>query len=890
WWFCNRLSYTQLPTGVTIPAGGIIVIHVGSSGTNTSTDIFLSSMVSLNTSASDISFYFNSTFTSSSSIRDFVQWGSGGNGRESVAASAGIWTAGDFIPNVAEGHSIEYDGDGNSSSDWSDQPEPTIGQENGVLTPAPSISIQPDSLDYGDLILGSSSDLNITVSNIGDSTLTVSDINSSSAAFTLSDTSFSLQPDSSMQVKATFTPDSVGQFTGTLTIFSNDPVDSTVSVSLTGTASVPQPSIIVTSKGDGGDSSPGDGVCEDGTGDCTLRAAIEEANAFAGKDTISFAIPGAGVHTIQPSFALPTITDSVVIDGYTQLGASPNTYPIASGSNAVLKIEIDGTNAGDTDGFTIGAGNSTIKGLVINRFSGNGIVMITNGGNRIEGNFLGTDVSGTAALGNGNGVGLLSSNNIIGGTTPETRNVISGNFGEGVSIAGDDTLGGNLVQGNYIGTDLTGTGRLNNTTGVLVLTSNNTIGGMTEAARNVISTNLTGISIGSPDLPIVWGNLVEGNFIGTNAAGTAELGNDIGIIIANARDNILGGTTEGARNIISGNFDIGILIDGAEATGNLLQGNYIGTDVTGTVALGNGISGVIFQSASGNTVGGSTEAANLIAFNGDDGVEVIGVSAGNAILSNSIFSNNQGFPGQTGLGIDLHPDGIRQANDPGDADTGPNNLQNYPDDLVYEIDGNGDLMIDYRVDSDPSNSAYPLTVQFFESFPVDIPSGIGDQGEGKFFLGEDVYALTDFNTGIKTVNFGNAVGLGITLGDFIVATATDSNGNTSEFSFPDTVDTTVVIGITSESVIIPENYSLLQNFPNPFNPVTTIRFGLPKESKVNLSIYNILGEKLESIILGQKPAGYHKVIWNASNVSSGIYFYRLEAGDFVQTRKMVLLK
>ena len=119
WWFCNRLSYTQLPTGVTIPAGGIIVIHVGSSGTNTSTDIFLSSMVSLNTSASDISFYFNSTFTSSSSIRDFVQWGSGGNGRESVAVNAGIWTAGDFIPNVAEGHSIEYDGDGNSSSDWS---------------------------------------------------------------------------------------------------------------------------------------------------------------------------------------------------------------------------------------------------------------------------------------------------------------------------------------------------------------------------------------------------------------------------------------------------------------------------------------------------------------------------------------------------------------------------------------------------------------------------------------------------------------------------------------------------------------------------------------------------------------------------------------------------
>ena len=248
WWFCNRLSYTQLPTGVTIPPGGIIVFHVGSSGTNTSTDIFLSGMSSLNASASDVSFYFNSTFTSSSSIRDFVQWGSGGNGRESVAVGAGIWTAGDFITDVTEGHSIEYDGDGNSSSDWVDQPVPTIGQENTGVPPAPSISIQPNSLDYGDVILGFSSDLNITITNVGDTTLIVSDINSSSAVFTtLSDTSFSLQPDSSILVNITFTPDSVGLFSGTLTIFNNDPVDSTASVSLAGTAFIPLPATIAVS-------------------------------------------------------------------------------------------------------------------------------------------------------------------------------------------------------------------------------------------------------------------------------------------------------------------------------------------------------------------------------------------------------------------------------------------------------------------------------------------------------------------------------------------------------------------------------------------------------------------------------------------------------------------
>jgi len=134
WWLCKLLTYTQLPAGVTIPADGIIVLHVGGSGTNTSTDIYLSSMSALNASASDLGLYVNASFTSSSSMQDFVQWGSGGRGRESVAVSKGIWTAGNFVPDVAEGHSIEYDGDGEHSSDWVDQPTPTIGQENGIVT------------------------------------------------------------------------------------------------------------------------------------------------------------------------------------------------------------------------------------------------------------------------------------------------------------------------------------------------------------------------------------------------------------------------------------------------------------------------------------------------------------------------------------------------------------------------------------------------------------------------------------------------------------------------------------------------------------------------------------------------------------------------------------
>ena len=143
------------------------------------------------------------------------------------------------------------------------------------------------------------------------------------------------------------------------------------------------------------------------SGPGSLRQAIVDANTNPGTDTITFNIPGTGPHTIQPTSALPTITDSVVIDGYTQPGASPNTNTPATGLNTVLMIELDGGNMG-ANGLHITAGDSTVRGLVINRFrsspdvwaSGIGILLDTSGGNVIEGNFIGTDVTGTVDLGN----------------------------------------------------------------------------------------------------------------------------------------------------------------------------------------------------------------------------------------------------------------------------------------------------------------------------------------------------------------------------------------------------------------------------------------------------------------------------------------------------------
>src|SRR5215203_1598721 len=184
------------------------------------------------------------------------------------------------------------------------------------------------------------------------------------------------------------------------------------------------------------------GYIVDGTGgakvpECTLRAALNEANYTPGADTINFAIAGTGVKTIAPESDLPNITEAVSINGYSQPGAKPNTKAV--GSDAVLKIELNGAGVLDGVGLRIAASNSTVKGLVINRWSDLGM-LIGRGftGNRVVGSFVGTDSSGTKDLGNGSGVYIYEgSNNTIGGTTAAERNVVSANTHDGVKIYGN---------------------------------------------------------------------------------------------------------------------------------------------------------------------------------------------------------------------------------------------------------------------------------------------------------------------------------------------------------------------------------------------------------------------------------------------------------------------
>jgi CSLREA domain-containing protein len=448
---------------------------------------------------------------------------------------------------------------------------------------------------------------------------------------------------------------------------------------------------------------------------CTLRAAIQQANATAGADTINFAISGTGVKTIAVGATglgtLPTITDPVTINGYTQPGSSPNTKAV--GNDAVLKIELSGNGANGT-GLTIThvSGSSVVKGLVINRF-GEGIDIVGDSvGNRIEGNFIGTDPTGTLDRGNtDDGVNIFDgpSENVIGGTTPAARNVISGNACNAVFVS---NATGNRIQGNYVGTDKNGTKGLPN-----------------------------------------------GDGFGCAAVSINE-----------SSGNTVGGTTAGARNLISGNGSGGVGIFG-DSQNNKVLGNRIGTTANGTGALGNGENGVRItgSNASNNIVGDGTSAgSNTIAFNGDDGVSVTSDS-GNEISRNSVFSN-------AGIGIDLEG-GFEDAagytaNDPGDIDTGSNGLQNKPV-ISSAKTSSTKTTITGKLATVP-NTLY--RVEFFSN-----PSG----NEGKKFVGLKLVSTDASGNATFTFSPASKVAAGQTVtatarGEFLEATAV----GTSEFCAP----------------------------------------------------------------------------------------------------------
>ena len=506
----------------------------------------------------------------------------------------------------------------------------------------------------------------------------------------------------------------------------------------------------------------------------SLRQAITDANTNPGADTIAFAIVGSGVHTIAPTSPLPQITGPVTIDGYTQSGSSANTNPASQGLNTVLRIEIDGTNAGAAPCLFAAADDVTIRGLVVNRCTEQAVA--TTGAHSdfvLEGCFIGTNAAGTAALAPyGGGVNPRSQTNArIGGTTPAARNLVSGSslfshhiaFGLGIT----QPVSSSVVAGNLVGTDLTGlhflvpAGPASMNVGG---GTNNVVGGTAAGARNVF--------VGSVFVNGT-GNHIEGNFVGLDVTGTIVINSNSGGIFVNAGPNTIGGSAAGAGNRIGGSIDAGIDISG---DGNVVQGNQVGTDGTGTVRLANGYWGIRANVGSSNTtIGGvGPGEGNVVAYNrGWAGVVVQGINA--TVRGNSIF-DNAGIQADSGLAIDLTGGNLFELgvniNDAGDADGGPNGYQNYP--LISSVTyGGSNTTVAGTLQSTPSTT---FDVDFYSN--PECNGRPQEQDEAKTYLGS-IEVTTD---GSGNAVFNEVLAVVVANGSPITATATSPSGQTSELS------------------------------------------------------------------------------------------------------------
>lgn len=443
--------------------------------------------------------------------------------------------------------------------------------------------------------------------------------------------------------------------------------------------------LVVTSAAD-----PGTNGCD--ATECTLREAIDAANAGDTRSVIRFNIAPGGPQTITPLTVFPDIITPVTIDGTTQPGYAGS--PI---------IELNGGSLSGffNDGLRLLGGGSVVRALVINRFSNDGIELSRNGRNAIEGNFIGTDVTGTVAM-----VNRL----------------------RGINIE---------------------------------FTSDNVIGGPSTAARNVISgsVSLTGA--------VASGNQILGNLMGTTASGSSPLGGG-GVSITDAPGTRIGGAAVGERNIISG----GITIAWTHSTGNEVLGNYIGTDITGSIPIPAAAPGVFVFEASNNIVGGvGAGTGNIIAYHDSPtvlpamGVLVSGETAtGNSIRGNSIYSNEA-------LGINLgSTEDLVTPNDPGDGDTGPNKLQNFP--VLASAVSNGTITTVAGSLNSTANTTF--NVDLYRNVACD-PTGYG---EGETFIATTT--VTTNESGAASFTVGGLTS--VLLGEFVTATATDPEGNTSEFS------------------------------------------------------------------------------------------------------------
>ncbi|MDD3875658.1 MAG: T9SS type A sorting domain-containing protein [Bacteroidales bacterium] len=539
-----------------------------------------------------------------------------------------------------------------------------------------------------------------------------------------------------------------------------------------------------------------------------------------------------------------------------------------SGSSAVHNI-IAGNyigvnhNASDTIGCYIGieilslASENLIGGPQIqdrNIVSGNqhiGIRLLHSSNNTIINNYVGLDRTGEIALPNYDGISLeaLTQNNIIGGLTPQERNVVSGNIAYGIPLIGLHTRY-NKIIGNYIGTNASGTAPVPNTYGVLFDDGSryNQVGGYQTGESNLISGN-SGYGVFIYNYGTME-NYVVGNLIGTDYTGTQAVPNANGIVIDGIATNHLID-----KNIISGNIQQGIAIHISGSNGHHITRNKIGTDISGLYPLGNGEDGIrIAEGAQLNIIGVAPDSGNIIAYNGNCGVTIMTLNdIKNRISGNSIYANAV-------QGIDLYPPGPN-SNDAGDTDSGPNNLQNYPVLLsaVYN-QTTGETTLNGSIDTQNPDSC---VIEFFLSDDDNL-----GYGQGKVFIG--------YASPLANGNFSHIFNMPLSLNK-LCATTTDKEGNTSEFS---------------QNLLLPPPAGINTNnnaknelniFPMPATDVLFIE--RPDDTFTKLYLYNIQGELIQYHLLSNK---IHSI--DVSFLASGTYIIEIASESEMYKSNLVIVR
>jgi hypothetical protein len=496
------------------------------------------------------------------------------------------------------------------------------------------------------------------------------------------------------------------------------------------------------------------------SGPGSLRQAILGANANVGADTIGFAIGGGGVQTINLKSYLPAITDTVTLDGTTQPGFTGTPLIVLSG--AAL------SSTDPVTGIDLEADASTVQGLALIHFASQsqtgseGALVLGGNNNVIRGNYVGVDTNGLAAgslsalstHATTPGITVSGSNNVIGGTTAAARNVISDNI-FGISINGGN---GTIVEGNYIGTDPTGTRAIGNYHGIDVgNTPNVTVGGTAPGAGNLIVGSVQDQFLGV-ELFNTLDAVVTGNLFGADVTGKLRLGNvDLGPVAVNivqGSGNTIGGATAAARNVFA---DGGVSI--YSSSGNLVEGNYLGTSIDGITPLGGAVPLAVGQTSVMISGDNNVISNNTIAHSTGDAIQVTS-GTGNRISQNAFFANYH-------LPIDLADDGYT-AND-SKGHTGPNNYQNFPV-ITSTSTAGGHTTIVGTLTSTPATT---FTLEFFAD-----DHELSGYIEGKTFLGS--MPVTTDASGQASFTFTGPA----SSGPVFTADAIDPAGNTSEFWQP----------------------------------------------------------------------------------------------------------